>query len=303
MPATAKELARRFSGVAGARLLRKVLHQQPIFASNNDVISRIASVSTVEPYEPGEVMIVQDAVDSDILFILAGSVVVSPNARDDTVRLAGTHVGELTTIDPSVKRSATVRAKEETVIARVKESDFSLIAADYPFVWRLIAQEIGQRLRDRVLKVQTKNVRPRIFVGSTSEGIKLTEALRECFAVDPYEVKLWTDGIFVPGSPYIESLETEKTRSDFAVLFLAPIDRVLSRWRLSRAPRDNLIFELGLFMGAISRNRALMLVPRNAKKLKLPSDLDGITQIRYSPDDMEDVAKKLRTVFTTLGTR
>lgn len=302
MTASASDLALRFTGADGARLLREVLHQQIIFASNNEVIDRIAKVVAVEPYNPEQVMIEQDAVDSDILFILTGTVIICVNGRDGVTRSAGTHVGELTTIDPSVKRSATVRAIEPTVIARVRESDFSPIAVEFPFLWRRIAQEIGQRLRDRVMKVPTKNVRPRIFIGSTSEGLKLAETLKECFELDPYEVKVWTDGIFVPGSAFIEALEAEKSRSDFAVLFLAPDDRVLSRWRLSHAPRDNLIFELGLFMGAINRDRALMVIPKRAK-LKLPSDLDGITSIRYSPDNIETVAQQLRDIFGRLGTR
>lgn len=66
MTASASDLAKRFSGVDGARLLREVLHQQTIFASNNEVIDKIANVASVEPFDPNQVMIEQDAVDSDI---------------------------------------------------------------------------------------------------------------------------------------------------------------------------------------------------------------------------------------------
>lgn len=296
------KLAGRFSGANGARLLREALLKQPIFESNTGVVDQIAAVASIEPYEADKIIIKQDAVDSDILFILAGSVIISPNGRDDTVRNVGTHVGELTTIDPSVHRSATVRAKVQTVIARVREPDFSRIANDHPFVWRHLARELGQRLRERVLKVQTRNVTARVFIGSSSEGLKQAKALAEQFSKDPYEVKVWTDGIFTPGHTNIEALETEIQRSDFAVLLLSPDDQVLSRWIWSNAPRDNLIFELGLFMGAIGRKRALIVSPQG-KRLKLPSDLEGITSIRYEIANMEFAAKELRKLIADLGTK
>ena len=55
------------------------------------------------------------------------------------------------------------------------------------------------------------------------------------------------------------------------------------------APRDNVIFELGLFMGRLGRARAILMEPR-AAKLKLPSDLAGLTTIPYRFEAGRDAA-------------
>jgi predicted nucleotide-binding protein len=55
------------------------------------------------------------------------------------------------------------------------------------------------------------------------------------------------EGIFKPSLTFIESLESELAKSDFAVLTLTPDDQSISRGQLSMEPRDNVLFELGLF--------------------------------------------------------
>jgi CRP/FNR family transcriptional regulator, cyclic AMP receptor protein len=296
------KLIGRFSGLEGPRRLRDTLLKQSIFQGNVDIVDRVAAKAKIEHYESGQILITQGDADSDIIFILVGNVVVSPNQRDDTIRRAGSHVGELSAIDPSVRRSASVRANEQVIVARLREPDFSTIADEFPQLWRYLAQDIAQRLRERVLKVQTRNSKVRLFIGSSSEGLAHAKLLSSEFANDPFEIKLWIDDIFLAGNTNIESLENEVKRSDFAALLLSPDDRLFSRWRISKAPRDNLIFELGLFMGAIGRNRALIISP-HGKRLKLPSDLDGMAGIRYSTSDMTSAAGELRKIIKKFGVK
>ena len=296
----ATELAQRF---AAQNHLREALRRQTITEGNEEVVGRLATVAVVEPYESGQTLIHQGRTDTDIFLILAGAVIVSPNGRDDTIRSAHNHVGEMATIDPAVRRSATVRASEPTVVARVREDDFSKIANDYPFVWRRLARELAERLRQRASGVQIRKAISRLFIASSSEALHLATKLRDKLLRSPdLDVKVWTDGIFAPGSTNIEALEDELERADFAVLLLSPDDRVLSRWRISKAPRDNLILELGLFIGAVGRHRAIMVYPR-AARLKIPSDLLGVTPIKYSDMDMSAVAVELSGIITSLGSK
>ena len=126
----AAELAQRF---VAQDHLRDALSRQTITQGYTQVVDRLAAIAAVESFEPGEVLIHQGRTDTDILLILAGNVVVSPNGRDDTTRGVHNHVGEMATIDPAVRRSATVRASEPTVVARVREADFQRNRERSPF--------------------------------------------------------------------------------------------------------------------------------------------------------------------------
>jgi hypothetical protein len=81
----------------------------------------------------------------------------------------------------------------------------------------------------------------------------------------------------------VESLERELDQSDFAIAIAQPDDQTESREQTKPTPRDNVIFELGFFMGRIGRHRSLLLEPRG-EEVKLPSDLTGITAIAYKND-------------------
>ena len=88
----------------------------------------------------------------------------------------------------------------------------------------------------------------------------------------PIVVKIWTDDVFEASSFPIESLERELQRVDFAVLVLSPDDKVISRDIATDAPRDNIVFELGLFMGALGHNRTFLIYPHGID-IMIPTDL------------------------------
>jgi hypothetical protein len=94
------------------------------------------------------------------------------------------------------------------------------------------------------------------------------------------DVELWTQGIFDLSFNYLESLIKFLDRADFAILVLTPDDLTHSRGITSQAPRDNILFELGLFMGRLGRRRCFFVFERN-RDLKLPTDLLGIAAATY----------------------
>lgn len=69
--------------------------------------------------------------------------------------------------------------------------------------------------------------------------------------------------------------------ADFAALVLTADDQTTSRGKKKASPRDNVIFELGLLMGALGRERVFILKPRNVD-VRIPSDLLGVTWIEYA---------------------
>jgi len=96
------------------------------------------------------------------------------------------------------------------------------------------------------------------------------------------EVKLWNQGIFGLGSGTLESLVLALDGFDFAALILTPDDLTTSRGEERQTARDNVLFELGLFMGALGRLRTFIVYDRSAN-LKLPSDLAGVAAATYRP--------------------
>lgn len=119
----------------------------------------------------------------------------------------------------------------------------------------------------------------RVFIGSSSEALTVAEhfaAGLEAKHGANIEATVWNQGIFGASQMTLHSLVTAAKQSDFAVLVLSADDVVNSRELVGKAaPRDNVIFELGLFMGAISLERVFILPPREG--VKLPSDLGGFT--------------------------
>ena len=185
-------------------------------------------------------------------------------------------------IDPMAPRSATVVAQQATVVARVSEKNFTTVANNHPELWRRIAVQLAERLRQRSRFIKEPNPQPHIFIGSSRESLELAEKIQVGLSSEPVSVFVWTDDIFVASKISIEALEAELIKADFAILVLAPDDRVFSRGHDSDAPRDNVIFELGLFMGALTRQRTFFVKPRG-KDIKIPSDLFGVTPLEYDP--------------------
>ena len=124
--------------------------------------------------------------------------------------------------------------------------------------------------------------RPRLFIASSSEGLPEAQALLHGLQArlgDSADVRLWTSE-FGLSRTYIEALEQQSGEADFAVAVFSPDDRITSRARRQQAPRDNVIFELGLFIGALGRPRCFV-VHRKDVALKLPSDLLAVVSADF----------------------
>ena len=118
-----------------------------------------------------------------------------------------------------------------------------------------------------------------MFIGSSTEGKTVAQKIRSQLK-DDAEITIWHEGAFGLGLAVMESLENVVSRVDFAVLVLTPDDLTRSRGRLSRSPRDNVLFECGLFVGRLGRRRVFMVFDSEAQ-VKIPTDLAGITLALY----------------------
>lgn len=291
------ELFDRFAGPNGQRLITEILERQSF--AGGGLAERFAAAVQLEAYENGQLIVEQDSTSNDFYVILAGSVQIERNGRAGPTRTSGNHFGEMSVVDPSAKRSASVRALETCVVARIGEPEFSSIAAEAPHIWRTIAKELAERLRQRLRDVPLKNEDTHIFIGSSREALAIAETIRTCVSASSRRVSLWSEGVFAASETNIESLERTVRAADIGVLVLSADDKIRSRKKSSRGPRDNVIFELGLFMGALGRHRTFVVRPQ--KEMKVPTDLLGVTPLTYREDNIESRGLDLSGVCSELN--
>lgn len=276
-------MIKRFQGIEGKGRLITALRSQQIVCDEEDLAADLAAVAELievdENCESSE-FITQGAPDNDLYFILAGRVSVLVEGREVAVRTAGCHVGEMALIDPSARRSASVLALEQTVMARVSEKDFSRIATQYPSLWRRLALELAKRLRQRARFLYPPNNLPVVFIGSSTEMLPIAREIQSGLSHDNILVSVWSDNLFRVSSTAIESLLESVGKSDFSVLLFSADDTVIIRGAEIATPRDNCVFELGLFMGALGRERTFIVKPLGMD-IRIPSDLLGVTPLEY----------------------
>lgn len=134
--------------------------------------------------------------------------------------------------------------------------------------------------------------KPSLFIGSSSEGLEVAEAV-EAVLQDSAEVTLWKDGVFGLNQNYLDSLVKVAESFDFAVLVVTPDDVTDSRGFERNSPRDNVLFEIGLFMGQLGKDRAFIIY-NSDKDIKLPSDLAGISHAIFHDRNDENIRAAVR---------
>ena len=149
--------------------------------------------------------------------------------------------------------------------------------------------------------------KPRIFLGSSGKQGKLIQALTRGLD-DVAHVQPWTTS-FNPGTTTLERLIELTREVDFAAFVFAHDDWTAKSGPESdptqtgqASPRDNVVFEAGLFGGVLGMRRTFIL---HANGAKLPSDLLGLTCVRYgepiNASEMRSVNQKLQEAIESEG--
>jgi predicted nucleotide-binding protein len=122
--------------------------------------------------------------------------------------------------------------------------------------------------------------RPRVFIASSVEGLPIAEAI----ALDLQfvaDATIWDQGVFSLSEGTLPALDAVANQSDFAIVVLTADDMTTKRGRTNPVPRDNVLFELGFFMGRLGVERTYMVSSRDNPPT-LPSDLAGITPATFA---------------------
>jgi hypothetical protein len=300
MPNTAKEIARRFKGARGSQLLHDALRDQSVLENNEEVIKAVASRAIIKAFEPSETIIAEGGTDSNILFILSGSVVVTKNNAEVERGLAGTVVGEVGAVDPLTIRSVTIKAYEPTVAASVAEVDFTAIANTFPFLWRRVAREIADRLRRRIAVQFGVNptgkhiVKDHITIFAimpfNDSYKKLERAIRGVLEGPPYcfEVRLARDYQFIG-----ELLPNVRAHMAYSDGYIAEISDL----------SPNVMFELGAVMNSGVDRPVFPLRRSESSPKEVPADIGASLFLSYSSleSSIEQLENEIRSHFNRDG--
>lgn len=149
---------------------------------------------------------------------------------------------------------------------------------------------------------------PSLFIGSSSkarEDAVWLQSLLEKVSMPT----VWGSDVFELSQGTLQSLVQEATNTDFAIFLLTPDDELLVGDESTAAPRDNVIFEAGLFAGVLGTDRVFLVAPSDID-LKLPSDFAGHTIGKYKTRNdgrtksaLEPVALRIQDKIEKLGPR
>lgn len=147
------------------------------------------------------------------------------------------------------------------------------------------------------LKLFSKKVsdKPKIFIGSSVQGLKIARAIRESLQHDA-TVHLWDDnGCFNTNETVLDGLEKIANSHDYGIFIFRPDDEIYNVKREEttvKIPRDNVIFEYGMFMGKHTRKKVFFIIPDPQGDLKLMSDLLGIIPLKYDNNKIREAEKE-----------
>lgn len=270
----------RFEGEAGKRVRLEALATQKMVAGNRELAEQLEGRIKLRLLQPDELLIEQNGADNDVHLVFSGALNIVVNGRIVGRRGPGDHVGEMAAVEPTQRRAASAIASEETVVATITEADLAELGARYPEIYRCIARELARRLLQRNAFVNATREHIRVFIISSVEALPVARIVQNAFAHDKFTTTVWPDGVFKVANYTLQSLEDAIDDSDFAIAIAHADDVTECRGKDWPTPRDNVIFELGLFMGRLGKQRAILMEPRD-DGVKLPSDLAGITTVPY----------------------
>src|SRR5258708_6639103 len=118
--------------------------------------------------------------------------------------------------------------------------------------------------------------RPTIFVGSSTPALPIAREISRGLS-DIADVDLW-ETAFDQEAWLLGGILKKAQQSDFGVFVIREDDKLEIKTAGTRikykSVRDNVLFEAGVFMGALGPDRTILLWPsgRESEPLRLPSD-------------------------------
>ena len=142
-------------------------------------------------------------------------------------------------------------------------------------------------------------MKPTLFIGSSTERLPIAQGLKQILT-DCADVTVWNEAPeFGIGESVLNGLIKVGELYDFALLVFGQDDSTMMGGVRTSTVRDNVLFELGLFMGHMGRDRAFWLSPKGPKAPQVSSDLDGILHLKFDEPEMTDATSILGSLAET----
>jgi hypothetical protein len=123
----------------------------------------------------------------------------------------------------------------------------------------------------------------KLFIGSSTKAIEIAKDIKQKILAecsDWLECDIWDEGkIFSQNKSFLDALVQASRKYDYGVLVASSDDIRLTKYWFKIIPRDNVVFEMGLFLGSLGLTRAFLYTESYHN---LPSDYNGITVASYS---------------------
>jgi hypothetical protein len=143
----------------------------------------------------------------------------------------------------------------------------------------------------------------KLFIGSSSEGLPIARQLKakvDYNCGDWISSEIWKDGsVFSMNKNALDCLVNASRKYEYGILVATKDDIVKSRRKVRAAPRDNVMFEMGMFLGSLGLTRAFLLVEEESK---LPTDYNGVTVPYFQKGIVGSLEKAMDTIIEAFNT-
>ncbi len=141
----------------------------------------------------------------------------------------------------------------------------------------------------------------KLFIGSSSEGLSVAERLKvkiESDCGDWISSETWKDGtVFSLNKNTLDCLVRASRIFEYGILVATKDDLIISREQVRALPRDNVMLEMGMFLGSLGLTRAFLLVEEESK---LPTDYNGVTVTYFQRGTLGSLERAVDTIIEAL---
>jgi len=180
----------------------------------------------------------------------------------------------------------------------------SNVMCSYTSLWS--TDEFLQELKpvSKGMPICNGETKPKIFIGSSNQGLEYANKIKEYFDNDKnYDAHVWTSE-FTKNNVTIECLEKILQNFQYSIFVFTPDDTITIEKDGSKTekkiPRDNVIFEYGLFYGKYSRTKTFLVLPQDYETtMKTMSDIKGLNPYTYT-DDQTNILNAVTTACNSI---